>query len=114
MWTGCKAIWQNVWNYIRVGWLWVVGTIVGFIAISEHVTAWVLTGVMRLSESIGRLSVDGLDPGSHVATSLSSLFVIANTFFPVTELFTLLSALSLVALSAAIYTFLKSWVPTWI
>ncbi|HEY2713737.1 MAG TPA: hypothetical protein VGI60_14580 [Chthoniobacterales bacterium] len=110
-WAALKWIWQAVWNFCVASWTWIVATIVGFIAIQQHVCDFVVSAVAQAADAVGVLSVTGLDPNSHVGTA-GSWLTITNTFFPLSEALTLVSAWSVVMLAGMTYRFVKSWIPT--
>jgi len=112
LWTAIKNIWQLVWNFIRQSWLWLVGVIVGFIAITDKMIDFVTDAITMAVEGYDAMQMPtGANPEA-VSGPLGGVFTIANTFFPLSEMVTLVSAMAVLMLAVMLYRFVKSWIPT--
>lgn len=107
-WNAIKGVWQTTWNVFSAGWFWITATVVGFIAITDHVSKFLFDAVVLATSAGVGLVLDGQDQSGHV----NSLFSVVNLFFPLAEGFTLISAYSLLMLAAFLYRLIKSWIPT--
>lgn len=108
-WDVLWGIVQTGWDWAKSGWFWVIGVVLGFIAITDKVTMFIWQQLQTISSMIVGFSTSN---GNLSSNGNVDALIVANTFFPVAELFTLLSALSLVMLAGLVYRFIKSWIPT--
>jgi hypothetical protein len=106
-WLG--GTFHAVWQVVSGSYAWIIATIIGFLAITDTVSNFVVQCVSDAGTFFGILSVGG---GSTIAQWANYLLGVINIFFPLTEGFTLLSAYSLVLFAAWTYRAIKSWIPT--
>jgi hypothetical protein len=97
------------WQVMSGSYAWILATIIGFLAITDTVSNFVVQSITDAGTVFGVLSVG---EGSSIAQWTNYLLGVINIFFPLTEGFTLLSAYSLVLFSAWTYRAIKSWIPT--
>lgn len=108
VWEAVLRLFQLTVDWLKYGYVWVVGIVWGFLVVTERVVLFVADMVVTL---VNLLSSFAAPNGQISANGSTDLLAIANTFFPVEELFTLIAALSLVCLAGIIYRFVKSWIP---
>lgn len=109
VWKFTLGIFQTVWDYTRGGFTWFVGVFYAVILIGGKVTEFVFEQVATLIGMIANFSTSNHDLAGTVA---GDSLRFANTFFPVAEGFSLLTALSVLMVMGIMYRFAKSWVPT--
>jgi hypothetical protein len=106
---GLRVIIQTTVSFATSGWTWLVVTVVGFIAITDKVSTFVYNSVVAAASALSGVSTNSNPSASSGA---ASLFDHVNAIFPLQESFTLLSAWSLLMLSAMTYRLVKSWIPS--
>jgi hypothetical protein len=109
VWSALKAIIQGTWDIIQRGWTWAVGLIVIIVGCVTQV----VNAFSELLENVAS-SVAGLTAPNHAPdfSALSEFLAVANHFFPVAEMFGLLTVLSITWLIMISYRLVKSWLPT--
>jgi hypothetical protein len=109
LWNALKALVQTIWNVVQQGWTWAVGLIVIIVGcVTEVVTA--INNL--LSEAVGALSSLVMPQSNVSASGVGNFLAVANHFFPVEEMFALMTAISVVWVIAISYRLIKSWLPT--
>lgn len=112
-WDAGKLIVANIWDACRSSAVWILASFTAFIAITQRVMDFVweqITFMCGLFQGllIGNRNSEIAAAGSAVGDAL----VVANTFFPVQEALTLMGMLALLTITATLYRFIKSCIPT--
>ena len=113
LWDAFVYVLQTTWNYVQAGYVWMIGAVYAFILVSKEVGDFVGVLVVDISSATGALSVSpGNGVSGYITSPVGQALATANTFFPVQEVFVLLSAYTVVLLNMMLYRFIKSWIPT--
>lgn len=97
---------------------WVLSGIAGIMIVWISVATYVVNMVNRLLlylvgyfDSL-RMSSDIVAGVQGSTTSFFSMLQLANTFFPVTEMFSIMVSIAIISGTCAVYGLVKSWIPT--
>jgi len=108
MWDALIDTINGIWEYLKTGYTWVLGLLVGLTVWVKAIMDVVYDLLAQLVEAIGNLVV----PDGHISGAPSSLLEVANTFSPIVEGFVILMALAALWAAAIVYRTIKSWLPT--
>jgi len=100
----------EVWRVIKDFYGWWFGLIITAVGWLWLVLTWVTNSLTDVLEQIDALVFPTLSSG--VPGPVSSCMALANTFFPVAELFAFLIAWLALMLTLSAYRLIKSWIPT--
>jgi hypothetical protein len=109
LWKTGLGIFQTFFDWLKFGYVWIVGLILAVLAIGGRVTEFMWAQLQVAFDLIVNVGVSKHDLAQ---TAAGNLLDIANIFFPVAEIFTLLTALSATMLSMMVYRLIKSWIPS--
>jgi len=104
IWEGIKGIFGKIFEWCHAAWLIMV-TVISWVW-------WVFDQIKQAIVTLVSLIGAAVWPTNTASESgLSSFLSMANTFFPLTELFAFIVAYGLLLIALATYRFIKSWIP---
>jgi hypothetical protein len=109
LWKTGLGIFQTIWDWTKFAYVWIIGLVLAFLTIGGRVTDFVWSQVQVI---FGIITGANMPNGNLVGSATGNLLNIANIFFPVAEMFTLMTALTVTMLSMMLYRLIKSWIPT--
>jgi hypothetical protein len=105
IWDGWKQIFQNLWSYVRAGYVWVVGIFLAVIAGLTSFLEWVTDKINDLATAIGEIILPSSDVMQSVGTWLEQI----NYVFPLQETFAIIVAVCVLWLTMLAVRVIK-WV----
>jgi len=108
-WDWIVGLFQNIWDWCRPSFVWVMTTFVAVVSITNQVVQFVWDGLQKIVTLVSQLAIQGQDQSANAAVDWLNR---ANTFFPIHEGLSLMTALTILWGVAITYRLVKSWLPT--
>src|SRR4051794_38664200 len=108
LWFFNRQLLQNIYNLALKGWTWLVALIVVIMGCWKKLIDSIYMLFQQLIDALAGLVM----PEHSVTQSVGDFFSVINHFFPLEEMFALMTLLSATWLIMLLYRTIKSWIPT--
>lgn len=103
LWDIAKGIFQGIWNYIRGGYVWLVGIVLAIITALVSFVHWITDIVGIVTDKVASIVM----PSTNASQSVGDMLSVINYFFPLQEMFVIIIAVCTLWMAMLFLRFIK-------